>query len=153
MTSCIASACPVDNNKFDVDAVYISLSRCGLDEESFNALFQYVVLAADGVDPVRAYASYCTDVRQENVIREHMNRRQLSTVTLTTMFDLVEEYEIAVRIARFSDLQTFGAAEVAEAIEWVASTNGHARYDVEADPDFVRLRFDRQVSIMVGGAA
>ncbi|MGR9449160.1 hypothetical protein [Rhizobium leguminosarum] len=84
MTSCIASACPVDN-KFDVDAVYISLSRCGLDEESFNALFQYVVLAADGVDPVRAYASYCTDVRQDNILREHMNRKRCLARTLTTM--------------------------------------------------------------------
>ncbi len=152
MTSCIDTACPVDS-KFDVDAVYFSLSRCGLDEDSFNALFQYVVLATDGTDPVRAYAIYCKDVVHENRLREHLNRVQLSMVTLTTMFDLLEEYEAAVHVARFADRLIFDALAIAEALGWVANCNEPARGGLEAEADFVGFSSERLVSIMIGGAA
>ncbi|MGR9449155.1 hypothetical protein [Rhizobium leguminosarum] len=80
-----------------------------------------------------------------------MNRGQLSTVTLMTVFDLLEEYEATVHIARFADLPTVDAVAVSEAIEWVSNKHVHARYGVEADTDFVGLRLDRLVSIMIGG--
>jgi hypothetical protein len=150
MTSCIASACPVDTN-FDVDTVYFSLSRCGLDEESFNALFQYVVLVDDGVDTVRAYAAYCDDMRQENAVREHMKRSRLQVITLATMFDVVEEYHATVHLARYSDIEMVDSVQVVEALDWVATSFLSVRHDTQTEEDF--FRSDRLVSIIMGGAA
>lgn len=153
MTSCIASACLVDTS-FDVDGVYFALSRCGLDEESFNALFQYVALVAAGTGGVRAYASYCAEVRQENVVRELLNRRRLAVVSLTTMLDLVEEYMAAIDIARFAELPDIDAATVSEATDWVFG-HGRAPSRIGLDTDVVPgdLRSDRLVSIIMEGAA
>ncbi|MDW9668757.1 hypothetical protein GOB27_19455 [Sinorhizobium meliloti] len=153
MTSCIASACPVDTD-LDVDAVYFALSRCGLDEESFNALFQYMALVAAGTGVVRAYASYCAELRQENVVRELLNRRRLAVVTLTTMLDLVEEYLAAVHIARFAELPDLDAATMSEAIDRVFG-HGRAPSRTGLDTGVVPgdLRAGRLASIIMGGAA
>lgn len=150
MTSCITSACLVDHNKLDIDAVYISLSRCGLDEESFNALFQFLMLAADGTEPVRAYALYCSDVRQQNSIRAHLKRRGLSLVTLTTMFDLFEEYKAVGQIAQCTDPLTCDGSAIAEAIKSTANY-WTLRFDA-ADTTFVEATSHRDASI-IGGRA
>ncbi|MCQ1572736.1 hypothetical protein NFO65_18570 [Neorhizobium galegae] len=152
MTSCIASACLVDSN-FDVDSVYFSLSRCGPDEESFNTLFQFVTLISNGTDIVRAYAFYCDDIRKENAVREHMNRRRLSLATLMTMFDLVEEFEALVHISQVSDTVPVDPAAVREALEQLACDDEHVRRGVDADAALVGLLSDSRLSITVGGAA
>ncbi len=85
MTSCIASACLLDKN-FDADEVYYSMPRHGMDEESFNALFQHLLeIEGASADIGVAYGRYCNDVSYENGLREAVRRPRLVTCSEATM--------------------------------------------------------------------
>jgi hypothetical protein len=128
MTSCIASACPVDFN-IDVDAIYFSIPRCGLDEESFNALFQYVTIAAAGASVARSYSSYCADVHDENPVRELLHRRRLVLVSVKTMFHLVKWYLAAAKMQSV-EMTVLDPATLADAIDWVRHADlGEPRFE------------------------
>ncbi|MBD8687194.1 MULTISPECIES: hypothetical protein [unclassified Rhizobium] len=121
----------VDEKSHDVDAVYFALSRCGLDEDSFDALFQFVVLASEGTDAVRAFALYCRSVRLENKLRKHMKRNQLALVTLTTMFDVLEEYSDAACLAQKVDHHSLAAIDASVSAASREKARQHSRYDME----------------------
>ncbi|RVK27333.1 hypothetical protein [Sinorhizobium meliloti] len=85
MTSCIDTACLLDTN-FDVDEAYFSLPRHGMDEESFNALFQHLLVVEGGSDQLdAAYERYCNDVAYENGLRDALHRTRLVACSKSTM--------------------------------------------------------------------